>query len=97
MVGLDRIVSQVLANVDFNVRIEGHASSEGQTEHNQKLSENRAHAVMRYLVRHGVDEKRLSAVGFGSTVPVSDNDTVEGREANRRVEFTVNFVLVKGN
>lgn len=69
--------------------IEGHASSEGDSAHNLKLSDERAKAVMNYLVEHGVAKTRLSSKGFGSSDPIADNKTEEGREKNRRVEFTI--------
>jgi outer membrane protein OmpA-like peptidoglycan-associated protein len=71
------------------VLIEGHASSDGEASHNMKLSDERAKAVMKYLVDHGIDKGRLSAKGFGSTEPLADNKTEDGREKNRRVEFTI--------
>lgn len=94
---LDEVVAALLSNVDYNIRVEGHASSEGKVEHNQKLSERRAQSVVDYLVKHGVARSRLTAIGFGSSVPVADNATEAGRVANRRVEFDVKFVLVKGS
>ena len=45
--------------------------------------------MLNYLVANGVDESRLSAVGFGSSIPVADNDSEEGRALNRRIEFEV--------
>lgn len=94
---LEEVTKLLLANVDYHVRIEGHASSEGQVEHNNKLSLKRANAVLEYLVKQGVERDRLTAVGLGSTVPVAPNDTNAGRIANRRVEFVLKFIIVKGN
>ncbi len=71
------------------ILIEGHASSEGDAAYNLKLSDERAKAVMKYLVEHGVAKDRLAAKGFGSKEPIADNKTEEGREKNRRVEFTI--------
>ncbi len=71
------------------VLIEGHASSEGDAAYNMKLSDDRAKAVMKYLVENGIDKSRLSAKGFGATQPIADNKTEDGREKNRRVEFTI--------
>lgn len=69
--------------------IEGHASSEGNASLNTKLSGERATAVMKWLEAHGVAKGRLSAKGFGSSHPIADNATEEGREKNRRVDFTI--------
>ncbi|WP_437878586.1 OmpA family protein [Sorangium sp. So ce513] len=71
------------------IAIEGHASSDGADEHNLKLSDRRAKAVMDYLVQNGVPQSMLTAKGFGETRPIADNDTEEGREKNRRVEFNI--------
>lgn len=71
------------------VVVEGHASSEGDAAYNLKLSDERAKSVMKYLVDHGIDKARLSAKGFGANQPIADNATVQGREKNRRVEFTI--------
>jgi outer membrane protein OmpA-like peptidoglycan-associated protein len=78
------------------VLVEGHASSEGDAKHNLQLSDERAKSVMNYLVSQGVDKSRLSAKGFGSSEPVADNANEEGREKNRRVEFTIEGTDEKG-
>ncbi|MFL5263042.1 MAG: OmpA family protein, partial [Anaeromyxobacteraceae bacterium] len=69
--------------------VEGHTDSKGDRAFNTKLSQERAAAVSRYLVEHGIDRQRLAAKGYGPTRPVSDNKTAKGREANRRVELMV--------
>jgi OOP family OmpA-OmpF porin len=72
------------------ISIEGHASAEGNPVKNKKLSDDRAKSVMAHLVgKEGIDAARLTAKGFGSEKPVATNDTLEGREKNRRVEFLV--------
>lgn len=71
------------------VAIEGHASKEGAAAFNRKLSDDRAKAVRQYLVDHGVDGARMTAKGYGFDKPIASNDTEEGREANRRVEFNI--------
>jgi outer membrane protein OmpA-like peptidoglycan-associated protein len=71
------------------LQIEGYASAEGDAQHNQALSTSRAQAVMAYLARLGVSGTQLAAVGHGEANPVADNSTDAGREANRRVEFTI--------
>jgi OOP family OmpA-OmpF porin len=71
------------------LRLEGYASAEGDAQHNQTLSTNRARAVMAYLTKLGVSGPQLAAVGYGEANPIADNSTTSGREANRRVEFTI--------
>ncbi len=67
----------------------GHASSDGPSDHNQTLSENRAASVSNYLVSLGIDSYRLTTVGMGEDDPIADNGTQAGREANRRVEISI--------
>ena len=74
------------------LRIEAHTDSAGRPDDNQKLSEERALAVARWLVGHGVDCKRLLAVGFGDTKPIALNSTPDGRAQNRRITL-VNAAL----
>jgi outer membrane protein OmpA-like peptidoglycan-associated protein len=72
------------------IAIEGHASAEGEANHNRTLSDARAKSVMTYLTtKGGVDASRLTAQGFGSDKPLADNNTEEGRVKNRRVEFNI--------
>jgi outer membrane protein OmpA-like peptidoglycan-associated protein len=71
------------------IRIEGHASSEGNDKYNKDLSDKRAKAVMEFLVKVGVAPDRMEAVGFGEERPIADNESEEGREKNRRVEFNI--------
>lgn len=71
------------------IAIEGHASSDGNDDFNMKLSDDRSKSVMKYLVEHGIDEKTLTAKGYGETKPIADNETEEGRIKNRRVEFNI--------
>lgn len=66
--------------------IEGHTDSQGADAFNQKLSEERASAVMNYLIEHGIASSRLSSAGFGESKPIDTNRTAKGRANNRRVE-----------
>jgi outer membrane protein OmpA-like peptidoglycan-associated protein len=66
--------------------IEGHTDSDGPADLNQKLSQERATAVMKYLVDNGIDASRLKALGFGETKPIALNKTKAGKALNRRVE-----------
>ena len=87
---LDEIASVIKKNPHIKkIQIEGHASSEGGARHNQKLSEARAQAVMKYLTEHGIAQGVLIAKGFGIDKPIADNATEPGREQNRRVEFNI--------
>jgi outer membrane protein OmpA-like peptidoglycan-associated protein len=91
---LDEVVLALQENKNFRVQVEGHTSSEGGNDHNQTLSEQRAAAVLDYLVAHGIDKSRLVSKGFASSVPTDTNTTAEGRDNNRRVEFVVNFIIL---
>ncbi len=87
---LDEIVKVIKENPHIKkIAIEGHASSDGNKAFNKKLSDDRAKSVRAYLTEHGIDEKRLTAKGFGDEKPIADNDTEAGREKNRRVEFNI--------
>jgi OOP family OmpA-OmpF porin len=72
------------------IQVQGHASAEGSDDYNLKLSDKRAKAVMKYLTgKAGIDKAMLEAKGLGETVPIADNETEEGKEKNRRVEFHI--------
>jgi outer membrane protein OmpA-like peptidoglycan-associated protein len=86
---LDAAVDVLKENSDVHVRVGGHTDSVGTDEYNQKLSERRANAVRDYLVKHGIDASRLTAVGYGESQPVADNKTKDGRAQNRRVTLDV--------
>lgn len=73
----------------FRIEIEGHTDAEGTDERNQRLSDRRARAVADFLARSGVDKNRLNTVGYGSSRPLADNSSEEGRAKNRRIEFLV--------
>jgi len=74
---------------DLQFEIGGHTDNVGSDSYNQKLSEERANAVRDYLVENGVDPDRVEAKGYGESEPISTNDTDEGRQENRRVEFKI--------
>ena len=86
---LDQAASLLRRNKYMFVQVNGHTDLIGVEGYNVELSENRAETVRRYLVDQGIDPARLELGFFGSTIPVADNDTAEGRAANRRVEFKV--------
>ncbi|MFA6622892.1 MAG: OmpA family protein [Fibrobacteraceae bacterium] len=74
---------------ELAVSVEGHTDNTGTAEHNMKLSEQRAQNVLDFLVKQGIEGKRLSAKGYGMTMPVADNATKEGRQKNRRVDLVI--------
>jgi OOP family OmpA-OmpF porin len=77
-------------NPGIKVEIVGHTDNTGSEEYNLALSRRRAQAVVDYLVTQlGVDRSLLTAKGYGEAKPVATNDTDEGRQLNRRVEFKV--------
>lgn len=86
---LDKLIQVLTENPTLKVEISGYTDNIGKTEDNLKLSVNRAKAIVDYLTSKGVDIKRLSYKGYGSTRPVANNNTEEGRAKNRRTTFTV--------
>lgn len=79
----------LLENRTVTIRITGHTDAVGTDEANQILSEGRANAVRADLIKRGVEAERIEAEGKGEKEPVADNDTEEGRQLNRRVEFVI--------
>lgn len=71
------------------IRVEGHTDRQGAARYNRDLSRRRADAIVERLVANGVEASRLEAVGYGFDRPIASNDTDEGRQRNRRVEFTL--------
>ena len=69
--------------------MKGHTDSQGDDRYNQKLSEERANTVRTFIVSEGVPAARVTAIGFGSKMPVATNATAEGRQQNRRVEIEI--------
>ena len=86
---IKRLSEIIKACPGARVEVEGHTDSEGTDERNQNLSERRARAVVDSLVKAGVAEDRLSAVGYGASRPAAANDTKTGMAKNRRIEFKV--------
>jgi len=86
---LNRLARLLKENPGLNVRINGHTDNVGSPEDNQALSEARAKAVYNFLLGQGIEDERLSYIGFGESRPVASNDTAEGRQRNRRTEFEV--------
>ena len=86
---LDQVVQALKDHRALKVRIEGHTDDRGKAAHNLTLSEGRARAIETYLAEHGIAPDRLVSKGYGSSLPIDTNKTVDGREHNRRVEFVI--------
>jgi outer membrane protein OmpA-like peptidoglycan-associated protein len=91
---LAKVSGIVLAYPGLNLQVEGHTDSTGSDEYNQVLSEHRAESVRSFLVAQGVPPNTITAKGFGKTMPVADNSTASGRQANRRVELVVSGEII---
>jgi outer membrane protein OmpA-like peptidoglycan-associated protein len=86
---LDDVARALEDNPTIKVRIEGHTDSQNTNKFNLKLSQKRADAVRKYLIKKGIAKDRMVAKGFGEEVPIADNRTKDGRAQNRRVEFYI--------
>lgn len=87
---LDDVVDVILKNPELGIiRVEGHTDNTGEEAANNALSDQRAAAVVEYLVGRGVPASRLEAKGYGFSRPIAPNETEEGRAKNRRVEFVI--------
>ncbi len=86
---LDDLVAYLQRKDDDKIEIGGHTDNVGKPAANIILSQDRAKAVMDYLISKGIDPSRMTAKGYGMTVPVADNKTEDGRAQNRRTEVTI--------
>ncbi|MDN5204970.1 OmpA family protein [Fulvivirgaceae bacterium BMA10] len=86
---LDQLAKALKENENWQIKILGHTDDTGDEDLNKKLSNARARSVANYLKEKGIEGKRLSYQGFGSSKPIADNQTEVGRQKNRRVEFVI--------
>jgi len=86
---IDELVAYLNRKDDERIELGGHTDNVGSQEHNQKLSEDRAIAVVEYLTKRGIPPKRAVAKGYGFSKPFTSNDTEAGRQLNRRTEFEI--------
>ncbi len=86
---LQKLVEILEEHPTMKIEIGGHTDNRGAIEYNQRLSENRAKSVVKYLINRGINENRLKYKGYGELSPIDNNDTEIGRFNNRRVEFKV--------
>ncbi|HTA62948.1 MAG TPA: OmpA family protein [Bacteroidia bacterium] len=85
---LNKLSQYLFRHQNFVIKIDGHSDNSGSKSKNQKLSEQRARAVFEYLITHGVQNK-MYYQGYGSSLPIADNETEDGKAKNRRVEFEI--------
>jgi outer membrane protein OmpA-like peptidoglycan-associated protein len=76
-------------NSTIKVEISGHTDNKGSDTYNQKLSENRAHVVVDWLIEKGISKERMVYKGYGEKYPIGTNDTDAGRQHNRRTELKI--------
>lgn len=88
---LDQIVGVLKFNPIYLIEIIGFTDNVGKPESNKRLSEKRAAAVKKYFTKKGVEEKRITSIGYGDSFPIANNNTATGRAHNRRVEFIVTY------
>jgi outer membrane protein OmpA-like peptidoglycan-associated protein len=86
---IDELAGYLALCPEATVNVEGHTDSDGDADANLALSVSRAEAVIDALIAHGVSPARLYAVGYGESLPVASNDTRAGKQANRRIAFTL--------
>jgi outer membrane protein OmpA-like peptidoglycan-associated protein len=91
---LAKIAGIILAHPGLKLEVEGHTDNTGGMALNQRLSEQRADEVRKYLVAQGIDTNSITAQGFGYSRPVADNNTAAGRQQNRRVELVVSGSII---
>ena len=86
---IDRLLKIMKEYPSMEIEVGGHTDNQGTFEYNMQLSSRRAKAVVQYLINGDIEESRLSYIGYGTTRHVATNDTEEGRQKNRRVEFRI--------
>jgi len=86
---LNRLWVLLNENPSLKIEIQGHTDNVGGLEYNNKLSTSRSKAVVDYLIGKGIDSNRLTFKGYGYSKPLTTNETPEGRQINRRVQFQI--------
>lgn len=86
---LENLYAFLIKYPELKVELSGHTDAFGSDRYNQRLSDKRAKAVVAYLIKKGMDKKRLVAKGYGESKPIESNDTDEGRQLNRRTELKI--------
>ena len=86
---LNMVADLMKQNPSMVIRLEGHTDNRGDAKQNMKLSQERVHAVKKYLLKRGINKKRVKGKGYGGARPLVDNNDPVKRKLNRRVEFTI--------
>jgi outer membrane protein OmpA-like peptidoglycan-associated protein len=86
---LERLLKLLNENATLEIELGGHTDNQGSSAANLKLSEERALAIMNYLLENGINKKRLTSKGYGGTKPIASNASADTRQKNRRVEITI--------
>ena len=87
---LDEVAAVLKEHPEITLlEVQGHTDDRGGKEMNEKLSDDRAKAVMQAMIKRGIDASRMTAKGYGQNVPIGDNKTDKGRQENRRVQFVI--------
>ena len=86
---LNELVELMTLKENLKVEIAGHTDNVGDDDSNRALSQARADAVRNYVLKKGISEERITAKGYGENYPVDTNDTVQGRQKNRRTEVRI--------
>ena len=86
---VDKIATLLKENDTIKIEISGHTDSDGTKKNNLRLSKMRAERIKKYLVKQGIEKRRIKAVGYGESRPLVPNNSLKNKEINRRVEFKV--------
>jgi outer membrane protein OmpA-like peptidoglycan-associated protein len=88
-IALDKLVALLQRYPEMEIEVQGHTDSDGKPEHNMALSGDRSRSVRTYLIEHGIAGGRVQTKGYGQTVPIAPNTTIQGKQLNRRVMVKV--------
>jgi outer membrane protein OmpA-like peptidoglycan-associated protein len=86
---LDRVIKLLNDNLSIEIELSGHTDNVGGDEYNLNLSQDRANTVVNYIISKGINSNRIISKGYGKSNPVATNDTEDGKQLNRRVEFKI--------
>lgn len=87
--GLDLVAELLLQNHGWRLKLSGHTDNKSSLKYNMELSKKRVESIKKYLVKKGVSADQVVLKWYGPTKPIAPNDTEEGRQKNRRVEFLI--------